>query len=64
MKKQDAGLRLRVERRLREEFVDACRADGIPAAQVLRTFMRQYVQEKTAQQHLFSQQGTSSPQGR
>lgn len=63
MKKQDAGLRLRVERRLREEFVDACRADGVPAAEVLRTFMRQYVQKKTAQRDLFSKSGTSSQQG-
>lgn len=65
MKTKDAGLRLRVERTLREEFVDACRADGLPAAQVLRDFMRQYVREKTAQRDLFTQpSGAGSLPGR
>jgi hypothetical protein len=40
---KDVGLRLRVEKDLRQEFVDACRATGKPAAQVLREFMREYV---------------------
>jgi hypothetical protein len=40
---KDAGLRLRVEKELRQEFVDACRAAGKPAAQVLREFMREFV---------------------
>ena len=55
IKKKDAGLRLRVERELREEFVDACRAEGRSAAQVLRDFMRVYVTRNraTAQQDLF-----------
>lgn len=55
IKTKDAGLRLRVERELREEFVDACRAEGRSAAQVLRDFMRVYVTRNraTAQQDLF-----------
>lgn len=55
IKTKDAGLRLRVERELREEFVDACRADGRSAAQVLRDFMRLYITRNraTAQQDLF-----------
>jgi hypothetical protein len=40
---KDAGLRVRVEKELRQEFVEACRASGKPAAQVLREFMRDYV---------------------
>lgn len=40
---KDAGLRIRVQRVLREEFLDACRQQDKPAAQVLREFMREYV---------------------
>ena len=40
---KDAGLRVRVEKELREEFVGACRLQGRPAAEVLRDFMRAYV---------------------
>jgi hypothetical protein len=32
-----------VEKELRQEFVEACRASGKPAAQVLREFMRDFV---------------------
>lgn len=40
---KDAGLRIRVQRELREEFLAVCRAQDKPAAQVLREFMREYV---------------------
>lgn len=40
---KDVGLRIRVERNLREEFLEACRAQDRPAAQVIREFMRAYV---------------------
>ena len=40
---KDAGLRIRVQRKLREEFLEACRAEDKPAAQVIREFMRDYV---------------------
>jgi hypothetical protein len=40
---KDVGLRLRVEKELRQDFVDACRATGKTAAQVLREFMREFV---------------------
>jgi hypothetical protein len=43
VKTKDAGLRLRVEKELRQEFVEACRATGKPAAEVLREFMRNFV---------------------
>ena len=48
MKTKDAGLRLRVERELRDEFVEVCRGEGRPAAQVLRDFMRGYVARNRA----------------
>jgi hypothetical protein len=40
---KDVGLRIRVQRDLRERFLEACRAQDKPAAQVLREFMRSYV---------------------
>jgi len=42
---KDVGLRIRVQRELREQFVEACKAQDKPAAQVLREFMREYVAE-------------------
>lgn len=42
---KDAGLRIRVQRDLREQFLEVCRAQDKPAAQVLREFMRTYVAE-------------------
>lgn len=44
---KDAGLRVRVEKELREEFVGACRLQGFKAAAVLRDFMRDYVQRES-----------------
>lgn len=43
---KDVGLRIRVQRELRESFVEACKAQDKPAAQVLREFMRDYVREQ------------------
>ncbi len=40
---KDAGFRIRVQRDLREQFLQVCRAQDKPAAQVLREFMREYV---------------------
>lgn len=39
-----AGLRIRVEPKLRDSFVRACRANDVSAAQVIRAFMRQYIE--------------------
>lgn len=41
---KDAGIRIRVERGLRDEFVRVCRESGRSAAQVLREHMRSYVE--------------------
>lgn len=46
---KDAGLRIRVQRKLREQFLEVCRAEDKPAAQVLREFMRRYVASRSAE---------------
>jgi antitoxin component of RelBE/YafQ-DinJ toxin-antitoxin module len=48
MAAKDSGLRIRIERPLREAFLEACRTQDMPAAQVLRAFMREFVAEKAA----------------
>lgn len=40
---KDVGLRIRLERALRDQFMNACRDQDRPAAQVIREFMREYV---------------------
>jgi hypothetical protein len=42
---KDSGLRIRIERELREKFLDICRKQDRPAAQVIREFMRTYINE-------------------
>ena len=46
---KDAGMRIRVEQDLREDFISACQTQHTPAAQVLRQFMRGYVEQFKAQ---------------
>jgi hypothetical protein len=43
MATKDVGLRVRVERGLQDDFLEACRLLDRPAAQVIREFMRSYV---------------------
>jgi hypothetical protein len=45
---KNVGLRIRIDRDLREQFLKACQADDKPAAQVLREFMRAYVAQRGA----------------
>ena len=47
---KDSGLRIRVERELREKFLALCREQDRPAAQVLREFMRDYIIQNDNQQ--------------
>ena len=42
---KDSGLRIRVQRGLRDRFLRICRAQDKPAAQVLREYMRTYIDE-------------------
>ena len=41
---KDSGLRIRVERELREQFLEICKKQDKPAAQVIREFMRHYIE--------------------
>jgi predicted DNA-binding protein len=43
---KDSGFRVRVQRDLRERFLEVCRAQDKPAAQVIREFMREYVERQ------------------
>lgn len=41
---KDSGLRIRVQRDLRDKFLEVCRTQDKPAAQVIREFMLDYVE--------------------
>jgi len=43
---KDAGLRIRVQRELRQSFLETCKAEDKSAAQVLREFMRSYIKQR------------------
>lgn len=43
---KDSGMRIRVEKELREAFVQACRAQDRVAADVLRDFMRAFTEKQ------------------
>lgn len=57
---KDVGLRIRVQRELRDDFLAACRAQDKPAAQVLREFMRGYVAEHRAENNKPDQRPAAS----
>lgn len=57
---KDAGLRIRLEPELRDEFIQTCHDKHVPAAQVLREFMRHYVQSHKASPKTKSDQLTGS----
>ncbi len=46
MATKDSGMRIRVEKELREAFVQACRAQDRAAADVLRDFMRTFTSKQ------------------
>lgn len=64
----ESGLRIRVDAALRREFLEACKAKDTTAAQVLRAFMRAYVEQHGAgvrQPDLFAaDQSSQSTSGR
>jgi hypothetical protein len=45
---KDSGLRIRIERDLRQRFLEICREQDRPAAQVIREFMRAYISQHEA----------------
>ena len=40
---KSSNYRIRVEPELHQEFLDACKSDDRPAAQIVREFMKDYV---------------------
>lgn len=46
MSLKDCGMRIRVEKALRDAFVQACRAQDRAAADVLRDFMRAFTEKQ------------------
>jgi antitoxin component of RelBE/YafQ-DinJ toxin-antitoxin module len=44
---KESGLRIRVENDLREMFLAVCKKEDQTAAQVLRAFMRSYIEQRT-----------------
>ncbi|PZP99156.1 MAG: plasmid-related protein [Variovorax paradoxus] len=56
MQTKDCGMRIRVEKELRDAFVSACRAEERNASDVLREFMRSFTQRRAhGQTDLFAQ---------
>ncbi|MEQ5766570.1 plasmid-related protein [Halomonas sp. H33-56] len=51
MKTKDCGMRIRVDKQLREEFLEACRSEDRAASDVLREFMRTYIKQHSFAQH-------------
>lgn len=47
MAQKTVSMTFMVEPELRKAFVDLCRADDLPASQVLRSFMRDYLAKKS-----------------
>lgn len=43
---KDVGIRIRVEPELRESFVKICKEKDVPAAQVLRIFMKYFIESE------------------
>lgn len=57
---KDSGLRIRVQRALREDFLAVCRAQDKVAAQVIREFMREYVDRYAPKQGISRRQAKRS----
>ena len=43
--RKDVGMRIRLDRELRDDFLATCQGKDRPAAQVMREFMRDYVRK-------------------
>ena len=61
---KDSALRIRIEQGLHREFMDVCRSEGKPAAQVLREFMKEYVARHPLvdQSDLFADYPSNNPE--
>jgi hypothetical protein len=56
---KDAGMRIRIEQSLRDSFVAVCKSEDVPAAQVLRQFMKTYVEKSTISSRIRKQKQTT-----
>jgi hypothetical protein len=61
----NSGFRIRVDENLRKRFIDACRAKDRTASQVIRDFMRNYVDPslEMGQQQLFQNNDSNEFKG-
>lgn len=59
---KESGLRIRVENQLRESFLLVCKKNDLTAAQVIRAFMRSYIEQHSLgkQSDLFQRDFESS----
>lgn len=59
---KSSALRIRIDPELHREFLDACKRLDVPAAQVLRQYMRKFVDENRGdmQDDLFAGRDNSS----
>lgn len=48
MSRKNVAFKIRIEEELRREFVDTCNSDDLTAAQVVRRFMRSYIERHKA----------------
>lgn len=55
MANKDTGIRVRVEKHLRDQFIEVCKSQDKPAAQVIREYMRDHIDrhQQLAQVTLF-----------
>ncbi len=62
---KSSNYRIRVEPELHQEFLDVCKSEDRPAAQVIREFMRAYVEKNHSmkQTELFVAEPTSKYTG-
>ena len=60
MSTKDAGLRIRVERELREAFVAACQSQGLVASEVLRDFMKSFAAKHSSEQAALFGKGSAA----
>lgn len=56
---KNVGLRIRLEEKLRDQFVKACNRQDLSASQVLRHFMRSYIESSAREQLSFGFQETT-----
>jgi uncharacterized protein YnzC (UPF0291/DUF896 family) len=56
MARKDVAFKIRIEEKLRQEFLEVCRSEDLTAAQVVRRFMREYIDQHRGamQQSLFA----------